>query len=167
MKKQWLSLCATALMVLAGMTACQPREEELPFETIERLDASGTGELWQTKEPGLMVIATPGDLAQIDDLFTKDAQAQLRELDFDAHFAATVFLGWQPDSHGGVQIERVVRERDRIAVYAQVRKPELKPEETSPYHLVKVEKKGNWNQLIHFTLYLDGTSIMSLSHFVP
>jgi hypothetical protein len=166
-KKKWLLLCATALMVLVGMTACQPREEKLPFETIERLDASGTGELWEAKESGLMVIAAPEDLAQIDDLFTKDAQAQLHKVDFDTHFAVTVFLGWQPDSHEGVQIDRVVRRRDRIAVYAQGGKPGPEPVETSPYHLVKVEKKGNWNRAIHFTLYMDGTQAMSLSHFIP
>jgi hypothetical protein len=167
MKKQWLFLCVTALMVLVGMTACQPREEELPFETIERLDASGTGELWQAKEPGLMVIATLEDLAQIDDLFTKDAQVQLREVDFDAHLAAAAFLGQQGSGHEGIQIERVVRQGDEVSVFVQVGNPKGTPEVSSPYHLVKVGKEENWNQAIRFTLYMNGIETTSLSHFVP
>jgi len=159
------------VLLLAGLavvlTACKPKEIELPFETIERLDTSVTGEIWEAREPGLMVIATLEDLAQIDDLFTKDAQAQLREMDSDIHFAVAAFLGWQGSGHEGIWIEQVVRRGDQIAVHVRVGRPGGTSVVTSPYHLVTVRKEGNWNRKIRFTLHLDGTVITSLVHFIP
>jgi hypothetical protein len=114
-----------------------------------------------------MIIANSKDLAQIGDLFTPDAQAQLREVDFDTCFAVAVFLGWQPISHGGLQIERVVHRGDKVSVHVQVGKPGGENEASSPYHLVKVRKEKNWDRAIHFTLYMDGTAAASPSHFIP
>jgi len=159
---------ATALtLALLYLTACRPRDNELSFETIERLDEAGTGERWGAREPGLMVIAASQDLAQIDNLFTADAQDQLRELDLNAYFAVAAFLGVQGAGHEGIQIERVVRREDDIAVYVQVGRRRGEDTVTSPYHLIKIRKEGNWNRMIHFTLYLDGTETISLSHSIP
>jgi hypothetical protein len=166
---RWVILTTvTALpLPLLYLTACQPRESELPFETIERRDWPGSGREWEVREAGMMIMATSEDLAQTDNLFTEDAQAQLRELDFDAYFAVAVFLGWQGSGHEGIDIERVVRRGDEVSVYVKVGGPRGTDEETSPYHLVKVRKEGNWDQTIHFTLYMDGTEAVSPSHFIP
>ena len=156
------------LAVLAVvLVSCKPKEIELPFETIERRQGAGTGELWEAREPGLMVIATSEDLAQIDGLFTEDAQAQLCEVDFNACFAVAAFLGWQGSGHEGIWIEQVARRGEGVAVHVRVGKPGWTSEVTSPYHLVKVRKEGDWNRNIRFTLYLDGTAATSLSHFIP
>ena len=156
------------LAVLAVvLVSCKPKEIELPFETIERRETAGTGKIGQEKEPGLMIIATPEDLAQTDKLFTKNAQAQLNELDFDAYFAIAAFLGWQSGGHEGIDIERVIHRRDKVLVYARVGNPTPDTGVTSPYHLVTVQMEGNWNRKIRFTLHLDGTAATSLTHFIP
>ena len=53
------------------------REILLPFETIENLDSSGTGEEYSDLEPGLMVIARNEDLVNLDRLVTDLAKARL------------------------------------------------------------------------------------------
>jgi hypothetical protein len=164
----WVILVAATLLSLPLLyLTCQPRENALPFETIERLDEGGTGERWEAKEPGLVVIATSEDLTQVNDLFTKDAQAQLYEVDFGIYFAIAAFLGRQGSIHEGIDIEQVLHWGDKVSVYVQVGRPGFGAMETSPYHLVKVRKEGNWNQTIQFTLYMDGTEATSLSHFIP
>ena len=42
------------LVALAGLNACQPQETDLSFETIEQRDASGTRQIYQDKQPGLI-----------------------------------------------------------------------------------------------------------------
>jgi hypothetical protein len=157
--------CLAIFVICPGLIGCRPKETELPFETIEHRESAGV--IWEAKEPELMIMSTPEDLAQINDLFTKDAQAQLRAMDFDTYFAIASFLGRQGDSHEGIQIERAVRRGDAISVYVHVGKPGMFEIVSSPYHLVKVRKEGTWDRKIEFELFLDGTSATSVSHFVP
>jgi len=168
-KLLWVVLVTAMVLTLPllYLAACQPRENELSFEAVERRDWPGSGREWEAREPGLMVIATSEDLAQIDDLFTEDAQAQLCEVDFNVYFAVAAFLGWQGSGHEGIWIEQVARRGEGVAVHVRVGKPGWTSEVTSPYHLVKVRKEGDWNRNIRFTLYLDGTAATSLSHFIP
>jgi hypothetical protein len=79
------------LVMLIGMTACQTAETELIFETIERLPYGSTGKLCRAPDPGFVTVATPDDMAQVNDFLTYDAQAQLQNLDFERHFAVVVF----------------------------------------------------------------------------
>jgi hypothetical protein len=159
------------IVPLAGLmllVACQPQERELPFETIERRrDWPGSGKEREARDPGLMIIAASEDLIQIDTLLTQEVQTQLREIDFGAYFAIAAFLGHQGSGHEGIDVEQIVRRGDDVLVYVQVGNLTGDLMETSPYHLVKIRKEGNWNQTLHFRLYLDGTEATSLSHFVP
>ncbi len=149
------------------LAATLPQEDVLPFETVERLVWSGSGGEWEAMESGLMVMATPKDMVQMDDLFTEDAQARLRKVDFNTYFSIAVFLGWQSDGHEGLDIRQIIRQGDEIVIYVRVGNPGGTLGVTSPYHLVSVRKEGNWNQTIHFTLYMDGAETTSLSHFIP
>lgn len=154
----------SCLLCLAG---CKPQGNELPFKTIERGNWPDSYEKQQkAKEPGMSVISTLEDVTRMEGFFTRNAQVQLRELDFEAAFALTVFFGTQPDPRGG-QIQRIVRRGNSIAVYAQVGVGGPEDEETLPYHLVKVTKEGDWAQTMHFTLYLDGKETASVSRFIP
>jgi hypothetical protein len=140
--------------------------DALPFETIGRRTAQTT-ELWEALEPGLVVVATPEDLSQIEGFVLDDDRAQLHKVDFNAYFVVAAFLGWQSHAHEGIDIEQIVRQRNEAAVYVRVGAPNGTLVVTSPYHLVRVRKEGNWNQTIHFTLYMDGTVATSMSHFIP
>lgn len=172
MRHQLLTLLARVTVVLVAglmfLIACQPQETDLSFETVERRrDWPGSGKEREAREPGLIVIAASEDLIQIDTLLTKEVQTQLREIDFSAYFAIAAFLGHQGSGHEGIDVEQIVRRGDDVLVHVQVGNLTGDLMETSPYHLVKIRKEGNWNQKIHFTLYLDGTEATSLSHFVP
>jgi hypothetical protein len=168
-RKRLVLIFFTTVMLLAlfllSLAACRPQEIELPFESIERFQWAT--ELWKSKEPGLVVIASVDDLTQIDNLVTEDAQAQLRELDFSVYFAVAVFIGWHHDVHEGITIRQIIRRGNVTALYAWAGKRTGKDMATSPYHLIKVRKEGKWNREIRFTLYLDGKDVASLTHFIP
>jgi len=155
------------VLTLAGLSACQPKEINLPFETIERQELSS----YRDKEPVLMVIAKPEEIASLDALVTREILSRLQTLDYDAYLVVVVFQGWKPTTRYGVQIEHVIRRGSEVTIYAQFSEP--KPNEptgdlaTSPYHIVRVQKRGVWGQQINFNLVVDGVIVASLSHYVP
>jgi hypothetical protein len=152
---------------MVSLIACRPKEIELPFQTIERRQTAGTGEIWEPREPGLMIIASRDDLVKINDLFTKGAQTRLNDLDFETSFAIAAFLGWQPRGHEGLEIIRLTYKNDEVKVFARVGNPSTEDAVTSPYHLIIVRKDTEWNRKISFTLYLNNIPALSLSHFIP
>ena len=62
------------VITIVGVSACQPKEFGLPFETIEKRDASGTGQVYEDKQPGLIIIAKPEEVANLDALVTPMAK---------------------------------------------------------------------------------------------
>jgi hypothetical protein len=158
------------------MTSCKPQgtnltfatETDLTFETIEQRELGGS---YEARQPGLIVISSFQDLANLDGLVTDEAMAKLQELDYAAYFALVVFQGWKPTTEYSVQIDRVARTGKTINVYAQFHEP--RPDElkgdlvTSPYHLVQVQKIGEWDQEFSFQVIVNETTVASLSHFIP
>lgn len=63
MSKLMIFLSVLAFSLWLG--ACQPKEVDLLFETVEQRDASGTGQIYQDTQPGLIVIATPEETASL------------------------------------------------------------------------------------------------------
>lgn len=167
-----LFLCTLGILVaLAGLSACQPKEIGLPFETIEQRDASGTGQVYEDKPPDLIVVTTPEEVANLDALVTPEAQARLQSLNYDAYFVIAVFQGRKPTTGYEIQIERITRRGNIVAIHTRFQEP--KPDEakgdevTSPYHLVRVQKTETWGQLITFNLVVGNVVVASLSHHVP
>jgi len=166
-----LFLCLLATMSLIGLSACQPKETNLPFETIEQRDTSGTGKVYESKQPGLIVIAVSEETPNLDALVTSKAQARLQSLDYNPHFVIVIFQGWKPTTRYSIQIERVTRRENTVTIYALFREP--KPDEpkgdevTSPYHLVQVQKVGTWGQQITFNLVVGDATVTSLVHRIP
>ncbi len=70
-----------------------------------------------------------------------------------------------------MEIERITRLESKVTTYARFLEPkpnaERSPEETSPYHLVQVQKTGMWGQSITFDLVEGDTVVTSLSYYVP
>jgi hypothetical protein len=159
------------LFILAGLSACQPKETDLPFETIEQRDASGTGQVYKDEKPGLIVITAPEEATNLDALITSEAQARLARLSYDEYFVIAVFQGRKPTTRYGVQIERIARQGSKVTVYAQFSEPkpdeEKAPEETSPYHLIQVQKVGTWGQEVTFELIVKGSIVASVSQYIP
>ena len=166
-------LVMAVVLALAALfpAACRPGEEGLHFETIEREVASFSGMYWEAREPGLMILTSWNELGSREKLFTVKGQAYLESLDWQSFFVVAAFLGYQGSSTPTIEIDRIVRRGSQVLVLAQVlRVPDTVPvtgEATSPYHLVEVEKEGEWGQDIVFSLYLDGKPVASESHLIP
>jgi len=160
---RWKIFCLLFLIVVL-LGACTPQEEELPFETIEQADYSPK---YEDKEPGLVIIASADETDQLDGWVSPEAMKQLCEIDYESYFAVIVFLGWQPTGHEGIRIERTARQDNAVSIYALVGRPTGETEESSPYHLVKIQKIGRWGTSINFALVVEGTTIASQSHYIP
>jgi len=113
---------------------------ELPFETVESDDWS--------KEPvceqRLVLVTNQAELEQLTNHISTKAMGHLSDLDYEKYFVIAVFRGGKPTSGYDVEIERVVKQDERILVYTLLW--ELSPyygvieEETAPYHVVKVQR---------------------------
>jgi len=143
----------------------------LRFETIEQRDASGSGRLYENRQPGLMVIETSEEAVNLDALVTPETRARLHNVNYNAYFVIAAFQGWKPTRQHGVQVERITRQGSEVTVYARFSEPkadeEKAPEVTSPYHLIQVRKVGTWGQRTTFNLVVGGATVTSLSHRVP
>lgn len=165
LKERGLSLLCVLMILVLG--ACQPKETDLSFETVERQEISG----YQDKKPGLVVIAKQTEVADLGNLVTREVQSRLQTTDYNAYVVVGVFQGWKPTTRYGVQIERITRRGNVITVQAQLSEP--KPGEptgdlaTSPYHLVQVQKVGTWGQTITFNLVAGDVIVTSLSYYIP
>lgn len=152
------------LLVVVLLGACTPQEEELPFETIEQADYSPK---YENKEPGLVIVTSADEANQLNGWIGSEALEQLRELEYERFFAVVAFLGWQPTGHEGIRIKRIVRQGDAISTYALVGMPTGETRVSSPYHLVKIQKIGQWGTSINFALVIEETTVASQSHHIP
>lgn len=157
-------LLSTTLSTLMLLSACGPQEVELSFETIEQSDYSPK---YEDKEPGLVIVAGADEASQLNGRIGPEALEQLREMDYERFFAVVAFLGWQPTGHEGIRIERIVRQGNAVSIYALVGRPTGEDRVSSPYHLVKVQKIGQWSTTINFALVVEETTVASQSHYIP
>jgi len=164
-------LLLLVLIPLLGLSACRPKEVDLPFETIEQGDWGNAGYAYEAHRPTLMVITRATEVMELDDWITLDAQTQLQALDYDAYFAVVVFQGWKATTGYKVQVDHIALSGNVINVHAQFLEPkpeeEKAPEATSPYHLVTVQRAKTWDQDITFNLVVDEVVVVSLSRHVP
>jgi hypothetical protein len=165
-------LLAQGSLMLIGLVltvSCAPPEVELPFETIEQDIApwyGGAVPTYESRQPGLKIIT---DIRAADQLtgITSEARARLKTLNYDSHFALVIFLGEQGTGHTGIRIERLVRRGDRVFIAALVGERIGTDEVTSPYHLVKIEKRGQWGKNIDFEAVSNKTTIVTTTHYIP
>jgi len=152
LKKYRYCLGLTIVVILMGMTACGPKETELSFETIEKGDWAGYGDLETVSvlETQVILVTNPQEIAQLKGLVSQEALDQLAELDFGQYFAIAVFRGRQPTSGYDTIIERIARQGDKVVVYTQFWEPSpwygVASEATSPYHLVRVRRYDYMSQ---------------------
>jgi hypothetical protein len=153
------------LIVDDAVVATQPiihtlDEIDLTFETIEQKNTTGTGKAYEAWEPGLLVTYNEADIASLGDWVTAEAISKLQELDFENSFALIVFQGWKGRGGYEVQIERITQAKKTVNIYAQFHTPESNKVRisgiTSPYHIIQVQKSGDWDQGIKFHLIVSG-----------
>jgi hypothetical protein len=166
--KALLPLIVSAALLL-GPAACKPQETELSFETIEQENNPDSIKQWEGREPKLLIIASAQDIETARPYVTDEALAALRQMDFTSQFAVLAFRGFRGSSHSGFKIERIVRRGNEIALYARPGSEGPDTVVRSPYHLIKVNKEGNWNTDFTFSLYFDQAeaAVASTTHRVP
>ncbi len=158
------TLLLTMLSSVVLLSACGPREIELPFETIERSNYSPR---YEKKKPGLMIIATEDEINQLIGFVTPKAISRLQEIDYNKYFVVVAFLGWYRKVHEGIRVEQVICRNNSISIYAQVGELTGKDAISSPYQVIKVQKVGRWGAEIDFALVIDRNTVASQSHYIP
>ena len=165
--KAVLPLLVVAVLLLA---ACKPQEVVLSFQTIERQDSAfRAASMWGDKNPALMVISSSEDIEKVKSYVTAQSVSTLEQLDFRSAFALVVFRGLQPSSFVDFSVERIVRRGSEIAVYTRPGRQGPNPAESSPYHLVEIQKQGEMSGNFTFNLYFgeDKVTIASGDRNVP
>jgi hypothetical protein len=169
-------IVSIAFSVAFGLGACKPKTEEttLSFETIEQdVYAVGPGTLttYEPREPGMVVISRVGEMDNLDGLVSEEGMRQLQALDYSQYFALAAFQGQKGSIGYDIQVNRIGRLGDTVNVYAQLNEPSpdiaVGAMNTSPYHVVKVQKSGSWNQNITFNLFSGDKLVASLTHSIP
>ncbi len=158
------------LFLLSLITACQPKEQDLAFETLAQSDILN----YREEKPALLVIAKAEEIdGFVQGVLAEDPAltTQLRQLDYDYSFAILVLQGQKHTSGYAVTVQRISRKSDRVAINAEFTEPvpgtRIKPAFTSPYHLVTVSKERKWGQQIQFMLMSGATVITETMHFIP
>jgi hypothetical protein len=173
-----MAICLTFCLV-PGLAACQaistgtptPQGTVLFFETIEQQDYSGTGIMYESKNPGIIIVSGTGDANNLMGLISENSLKQLQTLDYQGYFVIATFQGWKPETGYGIQIDKVVRSGNTVNILVTLDepKPPQHPGEivSSPYHLVRIQKTGNWGQEITFNLMADDQLLTSAVHGIP
>ncbi len=160
-------------LLLFVITACQPQERDLPFETIAQGDGFYTGRGYGEEKPSILVIANVDEIDEpgLDVLFSTELADKLRQLDYDRSFAILVLQGLKSTGGFSVTVQRISRQDNYVTVWVQFVEPALGTRRiaafTSPYHLVAVSKQGEWGQQTHFVLVTDSEEVAETSHFIP
>ena len=151
----WLIPLIGLMVLLAG---CREQGEELPFETVIPLEESFQSG-WADPEPGLLVITTmeEGEAAEaLLDPFGA-MTPDITEIDFQTHLALLMFCGFHGTAIGGQKINQV-RLQDRTIVLAadNCSVPDYGPDTAaSPFHLIQLERRAEWQGVFRFEVYFD------------
>ncbi len=174
-----LSSCESAMQLIPPLptktpfvlTALPLDAIELPFESIEKRHAAGTGELFPEAHPEVKIVANLDDSMSLGELISLQGATQLRLLDYVNDFAFIIFQGWRGCAGPSVEIKQLIRQKDTVHIYAYfIEIPRGQPcpaEATSPYHLVKVRKDSNWSGEFTFILYDNDRPVAKVKHFIP
>jgi hypothetical protein len=81
-----------------------------------------------------------------------------------------VFNGRKPTLGYEILVSLIYREYDTVYIDAQIIEPgpgiEVANEESSPYHVVAVEKVGDWGRTIRLNLIVDGDVVAAIDEFI-
>lgn len=168
MKKHRYFLWLAIVVTLIGMTACGPKETELPFETIERNDTYSPEEGYGGRKPHVILATSRGEIEKLEGVVSQEALDRLTELDFERYFALALFRGRQATSGYDTVIERVAKQGDKIVVYAQFWEPSpdyaVFSAATSPYHIIKVRRSDGVSTQVELVLQSQVVTPTAPSH---
>ncbi len=161
------------LIVVMLLNACVRQQVELSFETIEKEVGTKLGvERYEEEEPKLVIVATSNEIPSLSPNISPEARPELSNTNFDAYFVVAVFQGWKAVYDYEVRIERIAYLDETVKVFAEFIEPTegqmLHPAESSPYHVVRVEKPQELaSKEIRFILVANGQEVASEVHRLP
>jgi hypothetical protein len=161
------------MLLLVIVTACKPKIDKLPFETMSQADGFDTGRSYGGEEPALLVIATRDEIEKpdLDIQFSSELTDQLLNIDYNHFFAVMVFHGRIGSTKVSITVEQVTRQGKEVTINANIVRPapgtRSNPAFTSPYHLIAISKEGKWSQDVKFVVVVDGKPVAETTHFIP
>jgi hypothetical protein len=149
-----------------------PRPPGLHFDTIANTNFSEGHIVFDSEEPGMMVFTQPEELGNLQlRASASDLELKLKELDYSKYFALLVLEGAKPTTGYSIKITSIMRSGNVVTVNADFLEVPENMERanvvTYPYHLVAIEKTGEWAETITFNLVVDQALVVSISHFIP
>lgn len=163
--KRILLITAYWILNIFLLPACLPplpEDGSLTFQTLEQKNDSAYSlqEQYNALEPGLVVIDGEESRARYEVWFGEKGRSALANLNFGTRLAVGIFQGWKTTGGYGVEIERITRVGDVVTVVARFDEPVGGAGSggsiTSPYHLVRVNKAGDWHAGITYELVVAG-----------
>jgi hypothetical protein len=172
-RKVHFDIILLLLLASCAQPAVNPSIEgdKLPFETLSQTGLGDWGTYFDSKDPNIMVVASPDETAQLIGTNGDSLLQYVSTLDYGRYFVVFVNRGRQGYIGFNTTIDAISRSGDVVNVYVTFTDP--KPDqpvgamESDAYHLVKVEKTGDWNRDIRFNLIVQDQNLVSLTHFIP
>jgi len=158
--------------VVVTLNGCKSRfGEKLSFETVERQESPGTGKPYPEEDIHFVVFSSATEVGELDEWVSEAAKQSLIQLDYSEYFALVVFRGNKPTTGYHVEVTSVRRLENTVTVEITLQDPlpgiSVGDTVTSPYHIIKIEKGGDWNEEIIFNMLHDNTRVLSSTHFIP
>lgn len=165
-----LGACGTSVLPPLQATPTSAAPLVLPFETISQWHW-GRGEGYEGEKPDAFIISDPSDIQEVKDWITADAKSTLEGLDYQTFFAIAAFQGYKTIGPFEITIDAITKQNDDLVVQVTLKEPcyncPRTPAATSPYHLVRVKKQGEWNRNIHLYLAQGNEKVLVESHRIP
>lgn len=150
---------AAVLIVLVIVSAYVLIRRRVPFETIEHVEAPGSGKFWFSPKPGLQILTSYDDVItpslQVSEHVSDRGYEMLLDVDYETYFVVIAYAGTSGSGHEGIEIQRIVRQGEQINIYANMGNSTPDAMQTSPYHSVLVHKKGSWGKEFTCTLFVN------------
>ncbi len=111
----------------------------IPFETIVR--NSGSGDLWESKEPALFVLTSAEDISQIEQYIASDAAAALKATDFEDAVVLAVFSSWMGSAGWSFCATSITQQQNEVFLHTHLIDSPIHLSVTAfYYHLLQVPR---------------------------
>lgn len=164
---QFIVLLSAIVISISGCIKYEekPGGQEIPFKTIEQAKISGQGGYFDGTSPSLILIMGTPIIDDMDKLFTIDAERNLKNINFSKEIVLVVFQGWKGSLEHEITIRKITFQDNTVLIYSDVTEPtpgmEEHPMETSPYHLVRLDKSLFSGKEIIFKLIIKNEVVYS------
>ncbi|MFP4393959.1 MAG: hypothetical protein ACLFTI_01735 [Anaerolineales bacterium] len=158
-------------MTLVGLTACKPKETELPFETLVHDNLGYFGATYESMD--LMVATDVTEAQQIADTLSPENPGkrfeEIADIDYEEYLVIVAYFGTRVYSKTAITIEKVTQIEDVVDVIISTVEPMAGDRIiVHPIHIIKVKKD---DLLVRgplvFRLWKESEIILTREHVVP